>query len=89
MKDISQVCLEFLVRSVALEINQKHSASVTITVFFFPARTVPLSNEVTARKELCPLMFVFVSCCRYRLQGITCEYSTDIDEVPLEYLCHL
>ena len=48
-----------------------------------------LSSEVTARKELCPLMFVFVSCCRHRLQGITCEYSTDIDEVALECLCHL
>ena len=49
MKDTPQVCLELLVRSVALEINQKHPASVTITMFFFPAKTV---NEVTARKEL-------------------------------------
>ena len=37
MKDTPQVCLELLVRSVALEINQKHPASVTITVFLPPA----------------------------------------------------
>ena len=61
MKDISQVCLELLVRSVALEINQKHPASVTITMFFFPAKTVNEAVVVSKCfiKHMCFIVLYF------------------------------